>query len=213
MSVNGGEIVLDAARFIARSGLVAGTWGNVSLREGDLVYITPSGVPYDELEVEDIAVVSLESGEQIDGRKRASSELPMHLEIYKNLEVKAVVHFHSVYATAFAVMRKPVPCYVEDQAQIIGGKIEVAEYALPGTWELARNVVKALRNKFGALLANHGAVAVGRSMKEALIAAQIIEKSAQVALLVGESGVPLSDEDVKKLRKGYIESYSRNISR
>ena len=207
------EIVLEAARFISGSNLVAGTWGNVSLRSGNSVYITPSGVPYDELELDEIAVVSLEDGRQIGGSAKASSELPLHLEIYRDHEsVKAIVHFHSVYASAFASMRRPIPCYLEDQAQIVGGKVEVAEYALPGTWDLARNASKALGDRFGVLLANHGAVAVGRTMKEALICAQIIEKSAHIAIMVGDRGVPLSDEDISKLRELYLKSYSRRLT-
>ncbi len=207
------EIVLEAARFISGSNLVAGTWGNVSLRSGNSVYITPSGVPYDELELDEIAVVSLEDGRQIGGSTKASSELPLHLEIYRDHEsVKAIVHFHSVYASAFASMRRPIPCYLEDQAQIVGGKVEVAEYALPGTWDLARNASKALGDRFGVLLANHGAVAVGRTMKEALICAQIIEKSAHIAIMVGDRGVPLSDEDISKLRELYLKSYSRRLT-
>jgi L-ribulose-5-phosphate 4-epimerase len=203
--------VLKAALFISKTNLVAGTWGNVSLKRGDLVYITPSGIPYDELKAEDIATVDLKTLEQIDGKK-ASSELPLHIEIYRDHpSVNAVVHFHSIYASAFASMRKPIPCYVEDQAQIIGGDVEVAEYAPPGSWALAENASKTLGEKFGVLLANHGAVAVGRSMKEALTAAQIVEKSAKIAFIVGESGIRLPDEDVKNLRDLYLKSYSKGI--
>ena len=206
------EQVRRAALYILQSGLVKGTWGNVSLLSGGKVYITPSGVPYDELEAQDIAVVDLESGDQIEGRQRASSELPMHLQIYRDHKaIQAIVHVHSIYATAFACMRKPIPCYVEDQAMILGGSVQVAEYALPGTWELAKNASKALGDRFAVLLSNHGAVAVGRSMKEALVAAQILEKSAQIAYLVGENGKPLEEKDVRHLRKVYIDSYSRKL--
>ncbi len=204
--------VLNAAKFISRTNLVAGTWGNVSARNESEIFITPSGVPYDTLKEEEIAVVDLESGEQIAGLEKASSELPMHIQIYRDHpEVRAIVHFHSVYASVFASMRLPIPCYVEDQAQIIGGDIEAAEYAPPGSWELAKNVSETLKDKFGALLANHGAVAVGRNMKEAIIAAQIIEKSAQIAAIVEGKGKKLPGDDIKRLRRLYLRSYSRGF--
>ena len=210
--MNPKELVLESARFISSTNLVAGTWGNVSVLENGKVYITPSGVPYDELTEGEIAVVDLESGEQIGGSKKASSELPLHLQIYRDHEiVKAIVHFHSIYASAYASMRKPIPCFVEDQAQIIGGDVPVAKYAPPGTWELAKNVSEALGDRFGALLANHGAVAVGRNMKEALMAAQIIEKSAQIDSIVSGNGVALPEEDLKNLREVYLNSYSKNV--
>ncbi len=206
------ELVLKTSKFISDTNLVAGTWGNVSVRSGDLIYITPSGIPYDELRLNQIAVVSLKNGEQIGGSAKASSELPLHLEIYRNLEeINAVVHFHSVYASAFASMRKPIPCYVEDQAQIVGGEIDVAEYAPPGTLELAENALKAMGSKFGVLLANHGAVAIGRSAREALICAQIIEKSAQIAFIVKDDGIPLKPDEIARLRSLYLESYSTNL--
>ena len=205
--------VLRAALFISKTNLVAGTWGNVSARDEKYVYITPSGIPYDELSEEDIAVLDLDSEKQISGKK-ASSEVKLHLEIYRRKpDIKAIVHFHSVYASAFASMRREIPCYVEDQAQIIGGDIPVAKYAPPGTEELAKNAAKALGDKFGVLLANHGAVAVGRNMKEALMAAQIIEKSAQIAFIAGRNGVRLPDEDIRSLRERYLESYSSHILR
>jgi len=210
--VNPEREVLEAARFISSTNLVAGTWGNVSLLDEGKVYITPSGIPYDELSEGDIAVVDLKSGEQIGGAKKASSELPLHLQIYRDHEiVSAIVHFHSIYASAYASMRKPIPCFVEDQAQIIGGDVPVAEYAPPGTWKLAENVSKALKDKFGVLLANHGAVAVGRNMKEALMAAQIVEKSAQIDSIVSGNGVALPEEDLRSLREVYLKSYSKNI--
>ncbi len=206
------SVVLKAARFISDTNLVAGTWGNVSFLEDGKVYITPSGIPYDEITVEDIAVIDLKSGKQIGGDKKASSELPLHLQIYRDhVIVKAIVHFHSIYASAYASMRKPIPCFVEDQAQIIGGDVLVAEYSPPGTWKLAENASRALGDKFGVLLSNHGAVAVGRNMKEALMAAQIIEKSAKIAFIVSENGVRLPEDDLRNLRQVYMNSYSKNI--
>ncbi|MCD6450510.1 MAG: class II aldolase/adducin family protein [Thermotogaceae bacterium] len=208
------RIVLEAAKYISKTDLVKGTWGNVSYRGENKVWITPSGVPYDEMTENDIAVVDLDSGEWMAGNFKPSSELPMHLAIYRKCpEIKAVVHFHAVYSSAFSAFTGDVPCYTEDQAQIIGGRIRITEYAYPGTEELAKNVVEALKDRFGAIIANHGAVAIGRSMKEAIAAAEVLEKSCQIAWLAGKNGRELSEDDIVRLRKLYLDSYSKKIAK
>jgi len=207
------KVVLEAAKYMSRTDLVKGTWGNVSYREEDKIWITPSGVPYNEMVENDIAVVDFDDGDWIEGNFKPSSELPMHLAIYKKFpEIKAIVHFHAIYSSAFSAFGKDVPCYTEDQAQIIGGRIRVSKYAYPGTEELANNVVEALKDRFGAIMANHGAVAIGRSMKEALAAAEVLEKSCHIAWLVGKEGKGLSEDDIVKLRKIYLESYSKRLT-
>ena len=209
------SLIVETARKMVELGLVKGTWGNISLRDGDKVWITPSGIDYHKLQNSDIAVIELSSGKQISGNNKASSELPLHLAIYRNFDnINGIVHTHSTYATVYACMHKNIPCYVEDQAQIIGGEIGVAKYAFPGSKDLAKNVVEALKDgHFGVLMSNHGGVGVGRSLKEAMIAAQIIEKSAEVSFLVQSranfSG--LNQEDIKKMRKIYLNKYSEKI--
>ncbi len=209
------ERIIQTANKMVKLGLVKGTWGNISLRKGNKIYITPSGVEYDKLTNQDVAVIDIESGKQIGGHSKPSSELPLHMEIYKAFSsINGVVHTHSIYATVYASMNRKIPCYVEDQAQIIGGDIEVANYAFPGSEELGKNVVQTLQNgNFGVLMARHGAVGIGRSLDEAMIAAQIIEKSAKIAFLIemakGEDFIP--KDDIKKMRKIYLEKYSSNI--
>jgi L-fuculose-phosphate aldolase len=210
------EKIVKTAQKMMVLGLVKGTWGNISTKENDRIYITPSGKPYDALKPEEVAVIDLNSGEQINGGPKPSSELPLHLQIYKNFpNLNGIVHTHSTYASTFAAINKPIPCYIEDQAQIIGGEILVAKYAFPGTKELADNAVEALKDGiFGILLSNHGAVGVGRNLEEAMIAAQIIEKSAEIALLIktsGEIGKTLSKEEIKEMRNIYLNKYSTNI--
>lgn len=208
--------IINGIKYLEKKGLIKGTWGNLSIRTEDKIYITPSGVPYDVLKEEDISVLNFKTEKHIDGLK-PSSEKALHLEIYKNFsEINAVVHTHSLYGSIFSALRKPVPCYIEDQAQIIGGDIPIAEYKLPGTLDLALEAVKKFRlGVYGILLANHGVVSIGRNLKEALIAAEIIEKSAHIAYnveLMGE-GHKLSEEDIKWMRNLYIASYSKNIEK
>ncbi len=216
--MNASEQIVEMAKKMMILGLVKGTWGNISMKKDDKIYITPSGKGYDKLMAEDVAVVDTKNGKQINNGPKASSELPLHLLIYKTFpKIKGIVHTHSIYASTFAAINKPIPCYIEDQAQIIGGKIPVANYAFPGTRELAENAVEKLRlGVFGILLSNHGAVGVGRSLNEAMIAAQIIEKSAEIALLIktsGEEGRELSEEEIDKMRDIYLNKYSSDIAK
>ena len=209
--------VLKTALMIEKKGLVKGSWGNVSVRQGNKMWITPSGIPYSELKENDIVEIDLNTEEKLKGDKKPSSEMKLHRLIYLEFsEINAVVHTHSVYASAFAASETEIPCYIEDQAQIIGGRIPVAEYALPGTEELAQNAVKVLKEKevFATLLANHGVVAIGRNLKEALMAAEIVEKAAQIAFIINSQNLQaqeLSMEEIKLMRKIYLEKYSSNI--
>lgn len=204
------QAVVDAGRQMFERGLVAGTWGNISLRSdnGDLIAVTPSGRPYTGLQPADIVVVSAD-GHLLAGQ-RPSSELPLHLAIYAaRPDVFAVVHTHSIYATACAVAGETIPPCLEEMVQAVGGGVEVAEYALPGTVELARNAVKALADRTAVLLANHGAVACGPNLPEALLIAELVEKAAQIHAIAAQfgGGRRLDEEDIRLMRRFYVESY------
>ncbi len=192
--------------------LVAGSWGNISMKiDKDCYAITPSGRPYDLLEEEDIVIVN-SNGIKLAGSGIPSSELFLHLAIYKKYPTfNAIIHTHSIYASACAAMHKQIPPLLEDTAQISGGSIKVAKYALAGTKELAENAVEAMGMSNAVLLANHGAVSCGKSLDEALIVAEIVEKSAHVYCItasIGES-FPLPTNDIKLLRNFYVEHYSK----
>ena len=195
---------------MAERGLVAGTWGNISVRNdaGNRIVITPSGRPYSELTPEDIVVVDAD-GNLLEGR-RPSSELPLHLAIYASrTDVRAIVHTHSLFATACAVAGVAIPPCLEELVQVVGGSVDVARYALPGTTELAQHAVEALGDKTAALLSNHGAIACGPSLKEALLIAELVEKAAHIHAIAGQlgGGRRLSDEDVQLMRRSYVEKY------
>lgn len=141
--------VLQAGRVLLDKGLVAGTWGNISARipETSLIAVTPSGKGYYDITVDDIVIVS-SAGTVYEGNLKPSSELPLHLAIYQaRMDVQAIVHTHSIFASACAVAHKSIPPIIEDLVQLNGGGVDVASYALPGTETLAQNVVKALNNK------------------------------------------------------------------
>ncbi|QNE78118.1 class II aldolase/adducin family protein [Streptomyces finlayi] len=157
--------VVATARRTAADGLVVGTSGNVSARAGDIVLVTPSGVPYDRLRPEDAVGVDLE-GRQVLGDLAPTSELPLHLAVYADTGAAAVVHTHAVHATAVSTLVPEVPL-VHYAAAMLGGPVRTAAYARYGTRELAENMLTALRDRTGCLLQNHGTVTYGNSLDEA----------------------------------------------
>ncbi|MFJ2852931.1 class II aldolase/adducin family protein [Streptomyces rubiginosohelvolus] len=157
--------VVGTARRSAADGLVVGTSGNVSARVGDLVLVTPSGVPYDRLGPDDAVGVDLE-GTQVIGDLGPTSELPLHLAVYRSTDAAAVVHTHAVHATAVSTLVAEVPL-VHYAAAILGGPVRTAAYARYGTPELADAMLEALRDRTGCLLANHGTVTYGDTLDQA----------------------------------------------
>ncbi|MFC9231402.1 class II aldolase/adducin family protein [Streptomyces decoyicus] len=160
-----GELVATARRTVA-DGLVVGTSGNVSRRIKDLILVTPSGVPYDRLGPGDTTAVDLE-GRQIIGALRPTSELPMHLAVYRSTTATAVVHTHAPYATAVSTLVPELPP-VHYMTAALGGPVRVAPYALYGSDELAAHMLDALRDRTGCLLRNHGTLTYGDSLDQAL---------------------------------------------
>ncbi|MGW0765162.1 class II aldolase/adducin family protein [Streptomyces sp. NPDC002676] len=158
------ELTATARRTVT-DGLVVGTSGNVSARVGDLVLVTPSGVPYDRLTEDDVTGVDL-SGRQVLGTLVPTSELPMHLAVYRTTDARAVVHTHAVHATAVSTLVSELPP-IHYMTSALGGRIRVAPYATYGTDELAGNMLRALAGRSGCLLQNHGTITYGASLDQA----------------------------------------------
>ncbi|MGW0488661.1 class II aldolase/adducin family protein [Streptomyces olivaceus] len=159
------ELVATARRTVA-DGLVVGTSGNVSVRVGDTVLVTPSGVPYDRLTPDDATGVDL-AGRQVLGTLVPTSELPMHLAVYDaDPAARAVVHTHAVHATAVSLLVPELPP-VHYMTAALGGPVRVAPYAAYGTGELARGMLDALAGRTGCLLQNHGTITYGTSLDQA----------------------------------------------
>ena len=178
-------MVLETARKVVEKGLVIGKAGNVSLRlppEGrrSLVAITPTSRYYESLTPDDIPVIDFQS-RPVEGSLRPSSEAALHVGVYQaRPAVNAVIHTHSPYATIVAVAGLEIPPLVEDQVVFLGGEVKVARYAPSGTNELAANAIEALGERNAVLLAGHGAIGVGRSLREALAVCELLEKTAMV---------------------------------
>lgn len=194
------EKVAAAARKMAALGLVTGSSGNVSLRVGERILITPSGIPYEELDPRQIAVLEFsELGTPHPARVTGvpSSEWRMHMAIYRAREdVRAVVHTHSPYATA-ASFGKALSVVHAEGKLLFGEVVPVSRHAPPGTWALAEAVARALGEGKAVLIARHGAVAVGSTLTEALFLAEKLEEVAQIALL-RTNGNPAAPEDAPR---------------
>lgn len=205
------ELVCKTGTRLVELGLVSGTWGNVSLRiDAERMAITPSGRDYGEMEPEDIVLVNLRSG-TYEGPK-PSNEKMLHREIYlARKEVNAVIHTHSVNASTVAAARREVPPILEDLAQICGPSVRVADRALPTTKKAAKAAIKALRGRSAALLANHGAVCVGRTMEEAVTCCQVLEKGCQAFIEAEFLGGAKSINrfEATLMRQYYLRKYSK----
>ena len=177
--------VAATAREMAVLGLVTGSSGNVSLRlephdSRELIAITPSGKPYPTLNDEDIVIVDHEV-EPVDGELVPSSETLLHVSIYEaRPDAGAVIHTHSVFSSVAAVAGMDIPPIIDEMMITIGGPIKVSEYAFPGSQQLADKVVAALDERNAALIRNHGAVGVGRDLREALDICALVERMAQI---------------------------------
>jgi L-fuculose-phosphate aldolase len=178
--------VVDTARRSVADGLVVGTSGNVSARVGDLVLVTPTGVPYDRLGPGDAVVVDL-TGRQVGGELRPTSELPMHLAVYRATAARAIVHTHAPHATAVSTLVDRLPA-VHYMAAALGGRIRVAEYATYGSDRLAAAVLTALRDRTGCLMRNHGTLVYADTLDKAYDNTAQLEWMCRVWLLAASAG-------------------------
>jgi L-fuculose-phosphate aldolase len=192
------EVVEHGRRMLA-DGLVKGTSGNISVRVGDEVVITPGSVPYEEITPEGLAIVDLD-GNAISGG-RPSSETPLHTLVYRETDAAAVVHTHSIYATTLACTVDALPA-VHYMIHAFGGDaIEVSDYERFGSDELAAAVHAALGERRGVLLRNHGAVVHGPTLSRAYDLAVLLEWLAELYWRASVFGEPriLSHEQLEEV--------------
>jgi len=195
----------DIARFgkkLVTSGLTVATGGNLSVvdRKEGLIAVSPSAIDYFDIKPSQVVVVTVE-GKKVEGRGKPSSELPLHLALYrKRSDIQAVVHTHSVYATAVASLGWEIPPF-HYLVGFSGKKIPLAPYATFGSGELARNVAKALGDFNAVLMANHGMAAVGATLAAAFALAEMVEFIGRVYCQVKSLGEPviLQDQEMEKV--------------
>ncbi|WP_067811196.1 class II aldolase/adducin family protein [Actinomadura kijaniata] len=196
----------DVGRRLAGTGLVTGASGNVSVRAGDLVAVTPGGMMLDRMTPADCPVVDVE-GYLVEGERAPSSETPMHLALYAETDAAAVVHTHSTYGAVVATTMTELPP-IHYNTLLLGGVVRVAEYATYGTPELAAHVRAAMEGgRRAALMANHGGVTIGRDLEEAYENARLLEWLCGVyvrARAIGEPRV-LTDEQLARVVDRMLE--------
>lgn len=181
--------VVRTCRDLRRARLVVGTAGNVSVRDGDLIAISPSGLDYDDLTPDLVGVHRLD-GTPVEAPLAPSSEFPLHVAVYEKTSARAVVHTHGVASTAAATVLEVLPA-AHYYVALFGGPVRVARYATYGTAELAANVVAALDGRTGALMAHHGAITVADTLRRAYSHAEYLEYLCDVQLRALATGLPV----------------------
>ncbi|ADH61390.1 class II aldolase/adducin family protein [Thermoanaerobacter mathranii subsp. mathranii str. A3] len=208
------ERVYKMNMMLPKNNLVTMTSGNVSGRDVETGYVVikPSGIPYEEMQPEDMVVVDL-NGNIIEGKWKPSVDTATHLYIYRHRsDVNGIVHTHSPYATSFAALGKPIPVYLTAIADEFGGPIPVGPYAKIGGEEIGEAVIKYIGRSPAILMKNHGVFTIGKTPEEAVKAAVMLEdvaKTVHLALLLGEPE-EIPEEEVKRAHERYMTKYGQN---
>jgi L-fuculose-phosphate aldolase len=208
--------VIDTCRKLHELGHFIGTWGNISVRLTDGMLVTPSAVAYETMTTDDLVLISWGEMKVIKGERLPSSEsLLHHMLLSQRADFGAVVHTHSHYLTALSCARRDLPTCVEDMAQIIGGDVKCTSY-VPGSKhkELAEAACDAIgKQSMAVLLANHGPVLAARTLAEAVVAVEILEKAAMSFVLASSIGgcVLIPEDNVKEERERFLFKYGKTV--
>lgn len=190
--------------------LTVGTSGNLSVRSGNHIAITPSGAAYEDLTPESICVIDLD-GTPVEEGLEPSSEVPMHTSVYAGTDAVAVVHTHPLYASTLSTVIDELPP-IHYMVALLGGPVRVAHYATFGSPELAANAMAAMEDRYGAILANHGATTYGESLAKAYTRSVYLEWMCRMyyqAKLFGEPHIlPAAEID---LVAGKLASYGQSV--
>lgn len=197
--------VATVCRTLAEAGVVPGTAGNVSARDGDLVAVTATGLVLRTAEPDDVTVVDL-AGTVVAGGLEPTSELALHLAVYATTPARAVVHTHAPASTAAGLLVDELPA-VHYATLHLGGPVRVAPFEPFGTPELARAVVAALDGRRGALMANHGALTWGADLAEAAMLTEVLEWTCDVWLRAAAAGTP------RVLTAGQLDAVAAQLAR
>jgi L-fuculose-phosphate aldolase len=202
--------LVEYCRRMQADELTVGTSGNLSVRSGDHIAITPSGAAYEDLTPESICVIDLD-GNRVEDGLEPSSEVPMHTSVYQQTDARAVVHTHPLYASTLSAVVDELPA-VHYMVALLGGPVRVAPYATFGSPELADNSVKAMEGRFGAILQNHGATTYGDSLAKAYTRSVYLEWVCRMyyqAKLFGEPNILPDDEIARVAEK--LTSYGQSV--
>lgn len=201
------EAVASASRHLALTGLVIGTAGNVSARHGDLIAVTPTGSDLGKVTAEMVTVIDLH-GKVVDGDLAPTSEVPLHTGIYAATNALAVAHAHAMASTALSCCFDELPA-VHYSCLVLGGSPRTAPYATFGSQQLADNVIQALSGRNAAMMQNHGSVAYGSTMAQAVERLELLEWLAELYWRASSLGTPhlLTDQDFADIFESARQRY------
>ena len=208
--------IIDVCRKMVSEGYFIGTWGNVSAREGDHIILTPSRIEYDKMRPEDLVVIDLQ-GNILEGNRVPTSEKEVHRQIYlRRKDIRGIVHSHTEKAMSVSSMSIPsVPCVVEEMSQLLGGEIPVTDRYIPAEQhlELGLATADAIRDKKAVILRNHGGVACGKHLAEAVLATYVMEKACGIYLNIRDQAISIIPEQyVMSEHDRYLHRYGHEIS-
>src|SRR5437762_2893548 len=196
------EQMCEIGRKIWLKGFCAGNEGNHSYRLGeDRILCTPSLISKGNLKPDDMCIVDM-TGKQISGKRKRTSEILLHLAIYKERpDVKAVIHSHPPHATAFAIADIELPTCIHPEAEVFLGPVKTAKYVTPGDTRLGESIRPYIKDSNTILLGNHGVVCYGPDLEDAYYKLEIVDAYARILLLTKQLGSirPLDPNDMKEL--------------
>lgn len=207
--------IINTCLWLRAQGLVFGTWGNISVRleDGNLL-ITPSKVEYDQMQPEDLVVLAPD-GRTVSGTRLSTSERELHRGVL-NLrpEVHAIIHTHSPYAMMAAALDSGVPVISEEMCQLLGGAIPLTKAFVPSQEHvrLGEMVMASLTDTNAILIRNHGPMSFGRTLAEARVCCQVVEKACKmyIHLRAGGAFQTIPEEFVTAGRNYYLYSYGKS---
>jgi L-fuculose-phosphate aldolase len=211
-----GEELIRYGRLISAKGLVIGPGGNLSAREENLMWVTPSGMAFDDLTPEDLVGIDLETGRVVRGSRRPTSEVLMHLFIVRRRpDVNAIVHTHPPSTIALVSAGHTVKAMFPDFVVYLGAEVPNLEYITPTTRELAERMVEALGDGPGLTMTNHGALTVGGNFREAMLRTEVLEEGAKIQLAAMSAGRPryLSPAEAEEISGLGSEQYRQQLLR
>ncbi|MCL5071458.1 MAG: class II aldolase/adducin family protein [Actinobacteria bacterium] len=208
------EEIIKYGKMINDRNLVVGPGGNISHREGNIVFLTPSGLGFDEIGIEDIVCMDLNTREITSGTRRPTSEVAMHMEIYGAREdVNTIFHTHppiTIGVIGAGVEIKPL---FPDFPLFLGKKVPIIEYTTPCTQELADLVKKNIGNYEALTLKKHGLIVVAKNFREAWVKTVLIEETAKMivaARTLGKEAV-ITSEEIDEINNLEIEKYRKRL--
>ncbi|MBD3230181.1 MAG: class II aldolase/adducin family protein [Candidatus Lokiarchaeota archaeon] len=207
--------LLTLSKKMQKEGLVIGPGGNTSFKNNkDVMLISPSGIPFNEMDIDDFVPIDISSGKILDSKLMPSSEVPLHLRIYQARDdINCIIHAHPPHIIALSAVDIKVEPLFPDFVVYLGSEIPQIPYVTPCTDEMGKLVAEKIKNSFSCILKNHGAVTVGKSIKEAYTRMQVLESGAEIlfkAKLLGEPKI-LSKKEVNDILNLDIEKYRKKL--